>query len=536
MFVPAYFPIIYVRGFAFSDSEIEETTDDPTNGFNIGTTHARQGFRGSPIRYRFPGPFVRLITDHGYEDAIRGYQDSAEGAVDPRRTLWIHRFYEPYSDTFVETGKGGRPTIVEAAIGLQNLVEHVRKVCFNEDATDKRVILIAHSMGGLVCRSFLQQVLETPAGDVIEKVVTYGTPHGGIPFSNRLIRYHGLSNFSPKDLFRALAPKDVEEKDFDPQELENFDTERFLCVIGTNDLDYDVGGGVVRALAGAASDGLVPIDRAWVARAPRVYVHRSHSGRYGLVSSAEAWAAVERFLFGGLRAAVQLGPNGDLELGSRPPVDKDPGNKTVSLLDVECTIRKGGLRVNDRKADHLSAMVFGADWDAEFVGAEVRVCTFNFIKADLEKGEYVFSISFRVRRDAYRRAKMRWSEVSMMQHLDAWISKPEKQLMLRYQWLGGAAQQADVTDNRCEITIPPYSFSKTPREGEEMTLRIELTEIDEDGFTSETPTETTRSGGGSPAVATPSEDVTVAEPNPFELETSGSRAELERYPYEIEES
>lgn len=203
--MPAYFPIIYVRGFAFSDSEIEETTDDPTNGFNIGTTHARQGFRGSPILYRFPGPFVRLITDHGYEDAIRGYEDSPDGAADPRRTLWIHRFYEPYSDTFVETGEGGRPSIVEAAAGLQTLVEHVRKVCFKEEDTDKRVILIAHSMGGLVCRSFMQKVFESPAGDVIEKVVTYGTPHGGIPLSTRLIRFHGLSNFSRRSVSRARA-------------------------------------------------------------------------------------------------------------------------------------------------------------------------------------------------------------------------------------------------------------------------------------------------------------------------------------------
>jgi pimeloyl-ACP methyl ester carboxylesterase len=525
--VPAYFPIIYVRGFAFSDSEIEETTDDPTNGFNIGTTHARQGFRGSPIRYRFPGPFVRLITDHGYEDAIRGYEDSPDGAADPRRTLWIHRFYEPYSDTFVDTGEGGRPSIVEAAKGLLTLVEHVRKVCFKEDDTDKRVILIAHSMGGLVCRSFMQKVLESPAGDVIEKIVTYGTPHGGIPLSTRLIRFHGLSNFSKKDLFRALAPKDVEERNFDPQELHNFDPERFLCVVGTNDLDYDVGGGIVRALAGAASDGLVPIDRAWVTKAQRVYVYRSHSGRYGLVSSAEAWRAVERFLFGDLRATVQLGPNGGLDFGSQPPGDLDPDYKTVSLLDVECTIRSEELRVNDRKADHLSAMVFGAlsDPALEGAGAEVGVCTLNFIKADLEKGRYAFGISFRLRRDRYQRNKIRWSEVSMMQHLDGWISKPEGQLVLRYRWLGAQVQQAEVTDNRCEIAIPAYSFNRNPPR-QEMTLRIELLEIDEDGFTSETPTGMTQSGGGSPAVTVPSEAVRGADSTPFDLETAESVPEL----------
>lgn len=532
--MPTYFPIIYVRGFAFSDSEIEETTDDPTNGFNIGTTHARQGFRERPIRYRFPGPFVRLITDHGYEDAIRGYEDSPDGATDPRRTLWIQRFYEPYSDTFVETGRGGRPSIVEAATGLQSLVEHVRKVCFKEDETDKRVILIAHSMGGLVCRSFMQQVLESPAGDVIEKVVTYGTPHGGIPLSSRWIRYHGISNFSPKDLFRSLAPKDVEEKDFDPQELRNFEPERFLCVIGTNDLDYDVGNGIVRALAGAASDGLVPIDRAWVAKAPRVYVYRSHSGRYGLVSSAEAWAAVERFLFGGLRATVRLGPNGDHHFGSHPPTDKDPDTRVVSLMDLECTIGREEARVNDRRADHLSALVLAATADRDYVGAEDRAYTFYFKKADLNTGAYGFAMSFRLRTDYYAKGKMRESDVLMMQHLSAWITKPEDRLVLNYQWLGGEMLQADLADNACEITFPSYSFGI--ESVNDVTLRIELTEIDEDGFTSETPTARTQSGGGSPTAAVPYEDVTVADTNPFEWKPGEGRAELEQYPWEIEES
>ncbi len=526
--MPAYFPIIYVRGFAFSDSEIEETTDDPTNGFNIGTTHARQGFRESPIKYRFPGPFVRLITDHGYEDAIHGYEDSAEGVADPRRTLWIHRFYEPYSDTFAEPGESGRPSIVEAATGLQNLVEHVREVCFKAEDTDKRVILIAHSMGGLVCRSLIQHVLESPAGDVIEKVVTYGTPHGGIPFSSRWFRYHGISNFSPKDLFRALAPKGTDEEDFKPQQLLNFDPERFLCVIGTNDLDYDVGGGVVRLLAGPASDGLVPLDRAWVSKALRVYVYRSHSGRYGLVSSAEAWGAVERFLFGGLRARVQLGPNGDLQFGSYPPTHPDPNSMTVSLLDVECAVGRQGARVNDRKADHLSALVFGATAEGESVGAEDRVFTFYFTKEDRVQNEYEFGISFRMKDENYVRRKLTNYRVSMMQHLTGWITKEEGRLLLTYQWLGGEVAQAELTDNSCEIAIPASSFSEPPFE--EVTLRLALAEIDEDGFTSETPTARTRSGGGSPAVTTPVEGVTVADANPFEWHPSESSTELERNP------
>jgi hypothetical protein len=76
--MPGYYPIIYVRGFAFTDSEIDETSDDPTNGFNLGATHARQGRGERVLKFRFPGPFVRLMTEHVYADSIAGETDSVE--------------------------------------------------------------------------------------------------------------------------------------------------------------------------------------------------------------------------------------------------------------------------------------------------------------------------------------------------------------------------------------------------------------------------------------------------------------------------
>jgi hypothetical protein len=36
-----FHPIIYVRGFAATSGEIEETVADPYMGFNIGSTKAR---------------------------------------------------------------------------------------------------------------------------------------------------------------------------------------------------------------------------------------------------------------------------------------------------------------------------------------------------------------------------------------------------------------------------------------------------------------------------------------------------------------
>ncbi len=40
-----YHPIIYVRGFAATQGEIEETVADPYMGFNIGSTRADHPFR-----------------------------------------------------------------------------------------------------------------------------------------------------------------------------------------------------------------------------------------------------------------------------------------------------------------------------------------------------------------------------------------------------------------------------------------------------------------------------------------------------------
>ena len=65
-----YHPIIYVRGFAGTQGEIEDTVGDPYMGFNIGSTKSRQVWDGKMRRYYFESPLVRLKdepiwSDHG---------------------------------------------------------------------------------------------------------------------------------------------------------------------------------------------------------------------------------------------------------------------------------------------------------------------------------------------------------------------------------------------------------------------------------------------------------------------------------------
>jgi hypothetical protein len=54
-----FHPIIYVRGFAATQGEIEETVADPYMGFNIGSTKARQIWTGELKKFFFESPVVR---------------------------------------------------------------------------------------------------------------------------------------------------------------------------------------------------------------------------------------------------------------------------------------------------------------------------------------------------------------------------------------------------------------------------------------------------------------------------------------------
>jgi hypothetical protein len=113
----AIHPIIYVRGYAMTQSEIEDTVADPYMGFNIGSSKARQLWDGSVKKYFFESPLVRLLKRFKYDDVFEeGYDRvsdlSAPMTVDgsvppvPYRSIVIYRYYEPSSE---DIGSGMRP-------------------------------------------------------------------------------------------------------------------------------------------------------------------------------------------------------------------------------------------------------------------------------------------------------------------------------------------------------------------------------------------------------------------------------------------
>lgn len=421
--ITPYLPIIYVRGFAGGTSGIDKAVDDPFYGFNEGSTHVRLGAHGNPRFHQFESPLLRLIVDHGYELRVGGNQgallrEATDHTLSPK-TIWVYRFYDRSASTFDRTTAAhersaaiheeapGPFKIEDAASGLVEYIDTV--LAKTKDAN--QVYLVAHSMGGLVCRSAIQRFMynpdqtptpehveegegsapnpadrsrawkrllpwtsgtepqrrsekgfngqartlsppqrkKVPSGKVpppfpISKVVTYGTPHGGIdidlggPIGNWLIETFGPGGsdiFKEPRMREYLCPEGKEE--FEPDDgwdsrvayFSTLPAERFLSLVGTNPGDYEAALGWSSRAVGVKSDGLVQIRNAYVKGSNRAYIHRSHSGRYGLVNSEEGYQNLQRFLFGNLKVALSLSN-----------LDLDTSDGTVWQADVALAIRE----------------------------------------------------------------------------------------------------------------------------------------------------------------------------------------------------
>lgn len=359
-----YHPIIYVRGFAGTQGEIEETVADPYMGFNIGSTKSRQVWDGKMRRYYFESPLVRLkdepiwtaaeniggeplLSDARYDDVYLNGEDlTAPHPDDPSRPLRsditlpyqsiaIFRYYDDASEDF---GDGKSRPLEDFAKGLGDLILRMKTlVCrkngknpfrpsdekFNNGVEEKdfKVHLVAHSMGGLVCRAFLQNTklgmpkdkpLLQEARDAVDKLFTYATPHNGIDL--RIVRnVPGWSAFGEATNFnreRMAVYLGLPKNTMDVSALKDFPAERVFNLVGTNPADYLVAKGLSSWAVGDASDGLVRMENATtfagnrdgLVRSPSAYVHRSHSGHYGIVNSEEGFQNLTRFLFGSVRA------------------------------------------------------------------------------------------------------------------------------------------------------------------------------------------------------------------------------------------
>lgn len=324
-----FHPIIYVRGYAMTQGEIDETTADPFCGFNLGSTV----YRATPDKSKpakkfiFESPVLRLGSDFGYADVFKNGLDIMDpdwtGSI-PAKSIVIYHYYEQASTLL---GSGKTPGIPIFAKGLSDLILRVRAlVCQDPNnkiaAGDFRCYLVAHSMGGLVCRAFLQNPAlgEAEARSCVDKVFTYATPHNGIEMVGlnvpSWLSLADMTNFNRAEMAKYLHLEALYKKegrvDLLPEKA--FSSERFFCMIGTNRADYEVAMGASRTFAGHGSDGLVRIKNASVQGVnakgqmtepcAKAYAYRSHSGFFGIVNSEEAYQNLTRFLFGDVRVDI----------------------------------------------------------------------------------------------------------------------------------------------------------------------------------------------------------------------------------------
>jgi hypothetical protein len=375
---PPFYPIVFLRGFAMSDSNIFEATNQVYQGFEVGSTRRRQDTGPTKTPVFFESAVVRLMKDHGYDDSFRdnGYGfDSAQPAS--ARSLWVHRYYDQDDADF---GDGQRHPMEIYAIGLRRTVLKIRDKLVRDGAVSPdefKIHLVAHSMGGLVARCYLQNIcihgtgdaaqdaaLElpatTPEDHYVARFFTYATPHNGIEF-------HGLNvpDFGPVNLNQVGVFNRGEMRKFlkaDPATAVNdissaFDKDRVFCLIGTDYRDYDVD--ISKWATGGPGDGLVMCANAYTAGSPRAFVRRAHGGPYGIVNSEEGYQNLRRFLFGDWRVDVQVVLD-EVQLPDAVAQQLRPGD-TVSgdyLLDVIASVRGGDVLLQERRVSTESAITF----------------------------------------------------------------------------------------------------------------------------------------------------------------------------------
>jgi hypothetical protein len=333
-----YYPIVYVRGYAMTEGERDGVFHDAYYGFSATSVEKRDALPPKDFEVDiFEGQFIRLmkLKDYSYADSVNHGLQNFSG--NPTRSIWISRFY----DRDYVSGK------------IRSIVDHASELCdlivgptdsaqpntsvikrlkdlgcdFGPNDEQFKVILIAHSMGGLVCRTLMQNVMKKRDLDPkawIHRFVTLASPHGGIELSAvpSGLQHLAATTFNPFDsgIFDPATMRGYLglKSDDDPRSLgtSGFPVKRCFCLIGSDHQDYSA----VRFVTGGFSDGLVKQDRAYVVEGDPVNgrfpeaqvafganVHRSHSGNRGIVNSFESFENIQRFLFGNIKATISLG-------------------------------------------------------------------------------------------------------------------------------------------------------------------------------------------------------------------------------------
>jgi hypothetical protein len=436
-----FHPIIYVRGFAMTQGEIDETAADPFCGFNLGSTvyRAVPDRKRPPRKYVFESPVIRLASDFKYRDVYEDGYDLLDpewqrpGRVLGPRSIIVFRYYDQASQLF---GEGKKPSIDDFARQLGDLIVKVHDLVVANEASgittkDFRCYLVAHSMGGLVCRAFLQNVKNDPrnASRFVDKFFTYATPHNGIDVAGvnvpSWLSFGDTNNFNRERMAVYLGiEKQVLEKtgrvDWLPEE--RFPARRVFCMVGTNRQDYEAALGLSRTFVGHGSDGLVRIDNATLTGlkangqpgegCAKAFTYRAHSGPHGIVNSEEAYQNLTRFLFGNVRVDIFV----DIDEVEVPPklAAAAKADTLDALYQIELLASPRGKLwyLTRRVAEEDSVACFTQkEWNASKKGICKYLSTVFLARrarVDKEDPSLAYSVTFGVRVPDYEVERKLW--------------------------------------------------------------------------------------------------------------------------------
>jgi len=446
-----FYPVVYVRGYAMTEGDIDETAADPFCGYNVGSTifRAVAGQNQAPRKFVFESPVVRLATDYKYGTTYSdGYELSdAEWQPNeitgfPERCVVILRYYDSAAELL---GGKAAPKIPDAANQLRDLIEKLKKQVMAlpdrgglDTPDDFRCYLVAHSMGGLVCRAFLQNAPAPGKADMrqyVDKFFTYATPHNGIDVAGinvpKWLSTDAANNFNLGIMadYLNLKAEFEETQRVDWLPSGPLPPERVFCMVGTNRSDYEVAMGASRTFVGHGSDGLVRIENATLTGRDSVdksetpcakaFTYRSHSGKFGIINGEESYQNLTRFLFGDFRVNIWA----DIESFRLPPeVVTDAGvtKKINALYQFELLASPRGKPwyLSRRIAEEDSvACLTQQDWDAAGGAKSLYLSTVflsNLAKMDKNDPTLAYSVTLGIRVPDYELDGILW----MKQHFE----------------------------------------------------------------------------------------------------------------------
>jgi hypothetical protein len=506
-FSAPYFPIIYVRGYAMTRDEIDATAADPFCGFNLGSTVQRAvpDKEERPRKYVFESPVVRLASEYGYSDVYEdGYdivdpewEKSADGTptdnVLGARSIVIYRYYDGASTLL---GGGNTPAIETFATGLGKLVARVRELIVANPANgiaaaDFRCYLVAHSMGGLVCRAFLQNPALDPDNlrVYVDKFFTYATPHNGIEVAGMNVpswlSAFDVDNFNRDSRMAGyldLAAAYARHRRVDLLPESRFPSRRVFCMVGTNRLDYETAAGLSRNFVGHGSDGLVKIDNAtlWGLNADgsvgepcaKAFTYRSHSGVFGIVNSEEAFQNLARFLFGDVRVDIWVDMD-DIRLPVKVAQAAAGGRKVDALYTIELQASpRGKLWTLTRRTieEDSVACLRHATWQDNRSQYLSSVFLANRARVNPKRRSLAYAMSLGIRVPDYEIERRLWTdehyEVGYLFRdsviLEMVPPRSEREAWkVKYAWQGTGMAAAETSldinplaDGRIEVAIP----------------------------------------------------------------------------------